>query len=127
MSYVAEKSTIEQFFATQWTHTPYYFENVHIDTPPDEWVRLTIGNGDAFQASMGDNPAFRYPGVVFVQIRTKKNLGSGRAVELADLADGLFKNLVLGNLRFKVPRLDRGPIDEEWFILNVSVDFYRGS
>lgn len=127
MSYATEKSTIEQFFEAAWTHTPFYFENVHVDDNHDEWVRLTIVNGDAFQASMGDNPAFRFPGVLYLQIRTKKNLGSGRAVELADLADGLFKNLVLGNIRFKVPRLDRGPIDEEWFILNVSVDFYRGS
>lgn len=127
MTYAAEKSTIETFFEQNWSGTVVVFDNVQAPTDIDEWVRLTILNGDAYQASMGDNPAFRYPGVVIVQIRTRRNIGSGRAVALADAVDALFKLLVLGNIRFKVPRLDRGPIDEEWYINNVSVDFYRGS
>lgn len=126
MSYLVEKSSIETFFQDNWTETPIFFENT-IESRLEEWVRLTILNGDAYQASMGDDPAFRYPGVVIVQIRIRKDLGSGRAVDLADIISEMFTNLVLGAIRFKVPRLDRGPIDQEWFILNVSVDFYRGS
>lgn len=126
MSYHAEKVAIETFFQNNWTATEVFFENT-VSKGLEEWVRLTILNGDSFQASMGDDPAFRYPGVVIVQIRIRKDKGSGRALALADLVDSLFRTLVLGNIRFKVPRLDRGPIDEEWFILNVSVDFYRGS
>lgn len=127
MSYEAEKSTIETYFQSNWTATPIVFENVKAPDGANEWVRLTIVNGDAFQASMGDNPAFRHIGVVIVQIRTRRNIGSGRAIRLADMVDGLFRLLVLNNIRFKVPRLDRGPIDEEWFINNVSIEFYRGS
>lgn len=127
MSYEIEKSTIETYFQTHWTETPVVFDNVQAPDGLSEWVRLTIVNGDAYQASMGDNPSFRYTGVVLVQIRTKRNIGAGRALRLADQVDNLFRLLVLSNIRFKVPRLDRGPIDEEWFINNVSVDFYRGS
>lgn len=127
MSYAAEKSTIESYFENNWTETPVVFDNVKAPEALSEWVRLSIVNGDAYQASMGDNPVFRHIGVVIVQIRTRRNIGSGRALRLADQIDSLFRLLVLDNIRFKVPRLDRGPIDEEWFINNVSVDFYRGS
>ena len=126
MSYLVEKSDIETLFQELWVHTPVFFENVPVSTD-SEWVRLTILNGDARQVTMGDDPGFRYPGVVIVQIRTKKDLGSGRAMELADHVHNMFLNRILGKIRFKVPRIDRGPIDEEWFVINVSVDFYRGS
>lgn len=132
MSYLQEKVDIETFFAGQWSHTPYVFDNC-MSMEDDEWVRLSIQHGDSFQASMGDNPAFRHIGVVFVQIYTKPNTGSGRAMELADLVDQMFRNLVLTNLRFKVPqvrhihnnsRINQRP---EWLQVNVSTEFYRGS
>ena len=126
MSYTQEKQDIEDFFRANWSHTPIAFENGEMDSD-GEWVRLTIVNGDAFQASMGDNPAFRYPGVVYVHIRTRKDIGSGRAIQLADYVDNLFKNLVLTNLRFKVPQIRRNPSTNEWFQIVVSTEFYRGS
>lgn len=126
MSYLQEKIDIEGFFLTNWPHTPVVFENGE-SSQADDWVRLTIQNGDAFQASMGDNPAFRHIGVVFVQIFTKTDAGSGRALELVDFVDQLFRNLVLTNLRFKVPQVRRVPSSSEWFQINVSTEFYRGS
>ncbi len=125
MNYAQEKDTIEQFFATNWPHTPVVYENA----PPSdnsEWVRLSIQNGRACQASMGDNPAFRYPGVVFVQIFTARDVGSGRALELADLVDTLFKIAVVSGIQFKVPRINKIMSDGPYQI-NVSIDFYRGS
>lgn len=132
MSYLQEKLDIEEYFRTGWTHTPITFENGE-SFEDEEWVRLTISNGRSFQASMGDNPAFRHYGVVYVQIYTKTNVGSGRALELADFADTMFRNLVLTNLRFKVPQVRRIPNNQrvnlrpEWLQINVSTEFYRGS
>lgn len=127
MSYLQEKIDIEEYFLTNWTYTPIEFENGEVDRSGD-WVRLTIQNGDAFQASMGDNPAFRHIGVVFVSIFTATDEGSGRALELADLADLLFRNLVITNLRFKVPQIRKVHNSEsEKFQINVSTEFYRGS
>lgn len=126
MSYSLEKRNIEEFFIANWSHTPIMFENGE-SAESGDWVRLTIQNGDAFQASMGDNPAFRHIGVVFVQIYTKTDTGSGRALELADFVDALFRNLTLNNLRFKVPQVRRMPQNAEWFQINVSTEFYRGS
>ena len=126
MSYAQEKRDIEEYFLVNWTETPVVMENGE-SSETGEWVRLVIRNGDAFQASMGDNPAFRHIGVVYVEIFTPTDAGSGRAVELADIADQLFRNLVLTNMRFKVPQVRRVPTESEWFKINVSTDFYRGS
>ncbi len=132
MSYLQEKIDIEKFFADKWTQTNIVYDN-GMSLEDDEWVRLSIQHSRSFQASMGDYPAFRHIGVVFLQIFTATNTGSGRAMELADIADGLFRNLVLTNLRFKVPQVKRvshnSRINQrpEWLQVNVSTDFYRGS
>ncbi len=126
MSYLQEKIDIETYFEANWTETPIVFENKTYDGAT-EWVRISIQNGDAFQASMGDSPAFRFIGVVFVQIFTKTDTGSGRALELVDLVDALFRNLVLTNLRFKVPQVKKMGKSGEMYQTNVSTEFYRGS
>lgn len=132
MSYLQEKLDIETYFSANWAYTPVVFENGESQEDND-WVRLVINNGRAYQASMGDNPAFRHYGVVYVMIFTKTNVGSGRALELVDYADALFRNLVLTNLRFKVPQIRRIANNErvnlrpEWLQVNVSTEFYRGS
>lgn len=126
MSYAQEKKDIEEYFLLNWTETPVVMENGESSESGD-WVRLTIQHGDALQVSMGDNPAFRHIGVVYVEIFTATDAGSGRAVELADIADQLFRNLVLTNLRFKVPQVRKVPSETEWYKINVSTEFYRGS
>lgn len=127
MSYLQEKLDIENYFKAQWSHTPIVYENDEYNGSGDEWVRLSIQNAEAKQVSMGDNPSFRYIGIVFVQIFTRTDIGSGRAIGLADLVEQLFKNLVLTNLRFKVPQVTRMPTTAAFFQVNVSTDFYRGS
>lgn len=125
MNYQEEKRIIEQYFEPLWTHTALVFEGKTY-VGDGEWVRISIQNGPAFQATMGDDPAFRHIGVVFVQIFTKTDTGSGRALELADFVDALFRNLVLSGICFKVPQVRRVP-NTEWFQVNVSTEFYRGS
>lgn len=126
MSYLQEKLDIEAYFITNWAETPIKFENDEASESGD-WVRLSIQNGESKQMSLGDDPVFRHPGTVFVQIFTKTDAGSGRALALADIVDQLFRNLVLTNLQFRVPQVRRVPSSSEWFQINVSTDFYRGS
>lgn len=131
MSYLQEKLDIEAYFQANWNDTPITFENGE-SLDDDTWVRLSVVNGPARQVSMGDNPDFRYYGMVYVQIYTKKDVGSAGALALVDKVDNLFKNLVLTNLRFKVPQVRRQPISQqtsqrpEWLQINVSTEFYRG-
>lgn len=126
MNYQQEKKIIEEYFKLNWPHTPVMYENKNYIGDSD-WVRLSIQHGDSFQATMGDDPAFRFIGVVNVQIFTKTDTGSGRALELVDFVDALFRNLVISTIQFKVPQVRKVPSTTEWFQVNVSTDFYRGS
>lgn len=126
MNYQQEKKIIEEYFKLNWSHTPVMYENKNYIGDSD-WVRISIQHGDSFQATMGDDPAFRFIGVVNVQIFTKTDTGSGRALELVDFVDALFRNLVISTIQFKVPQVRKVPSTTEWFQVNVSTDFYRGS
>lgn len=126
MNYLEEKVAIETFFKTNWTYTPIVYENGQANNDTNEWVRISIVNGNARQVNLGDNPSFRVTSVVYIQINTRKDVGSGRAIKLADIADSMFKNLDLDGLRFKVPQVTRNPNPGEWFQVNVSTEFYRG-
>lgn len=126
MNYQQEKKIIEEYFKLNWLHTPVMYENKNYIGDSD-WVRISIQHGDSFQATMGDDPAFRFIGVVNVQIFTKTDTGSGRALELVDFVDALFRNLVISTIQFKVPQVRKVPSTTEWFQVNVSTDFYRGS
>lgn len=125
MNYQQEKAIIETHFSVNWPHTPVAYENSE-ESHSEEWVRIVIQNGEAFQASLGDNPVFRYPGIVIVQIFTPNDAGSGRAVELADYVEAIFKNLSISGIQFRVPQVRRVNNETEWYQINVSTDFYRG-
>lgn len=127
MSYFQEKLDIEEAFKTFWgNETPIVFGN-GANNNSGTHIRLSIQNGDARQVSMGSNPAFRYPGVVSVQIFTRKNIGEAVALKLADKIDEFFRNKVINRIQFKVPQILRVPTDSEWFQIIVSIHFYRGS
>lgn len=126
MSYFDEKVAIENFFDANWTATDKTYENgstLH----SQEWVRLTIMNGDAYRATLGDNPAYRYIGMVSVSIFTAKDIGSGRALSLADMVHDLFLERTLGSIQFRVPQVRKIPDSGEWYQVDVSIAFYRGS
>jgi hypothetical protein len=125
MSYLQEQLDVESFFQIAWTATPAVYEN-GLSLEENEWVRLTVLNGNSKQVTMGDDPAFRHYGLVVVQIFVRPNIGTGRARELADLVDAMFRNALIANLRFQVPQIRRGPSSPEWYQLNVSTDFHRG-
>lgn len=131
MSYQATQLAIENFIQANWPHTsvPIIFDNVHFD-PQDttEWIRVSVKYDEPFQASLGDNPAFRYFGVLFFQIFLKPDVGSGRAAELADTITSLFRAQTISGLTFRVPEMNpvtsRKPMD--WYQVNVSITFFRG-
>lgn len=126
MSFLTEKSTIEQFFKLNFTEALIKYENDEMnDDSVNEWVRISIQNSKSFQASLGSNPLFRYIGVVFVQIFTKLDIGSGRAIEIADNLTQLFRAKRIGDIVFKVPSLQKIGVSNDWYQVNVSVEFFR--
>lgn len=126
MSFLQEKLDIENHFRNNWTDTHICYENDQF-TGDTEWVRISMQNAESFQVTLGDNPYFRYIGVLFVQIFIKPDVGSGRALFLADKVEAIFRNLTLGKIQFKVPTIDKIPVTEDWYQVNVNIPFYRGS
>lgn len=128
MSFLTEQTDIEGFFRANWNHTAIAFDNVEFNPSIyEEWVRFVVRNGNARQSSMaGDNPGFRYYGVIYVQIFTRANIGTGRALALADLVTGLFRSASVNGIQFKTPSITRvGNMEDSWFQINVDCPYYR--
>lgn len=135
MSFEAQHNAIRARFAAQWgTTTPVAWPNVKF-TPGNElaWVRFTVADASGRQASMGqpDENLHRYTGLVTVQIFTKLGTGDERALELADLATGIFRGWrdASSGVRFRQAPYVRtvpGP-QEKWHQLNVLAPFERDS
>ena len=126
MSFVLEQSSIEIEFSNNWPHTQIARDNVSFSPQGlDEWVRFSDLNADAKQASLGNNPLFRYRGMVVIQIFTKVNSGAARALELSDYVTGIFRSKKIGDVQFQVPAVTRiGPRDG-WYQVNVDCPYYR--
>ena len=126
MSFVAEKSTIEVFLASNYTSTLVKYENDEMnDSTVDEWIRVSTQNAAASQISLGSNPLFRYRSVLFVQIFVRPDIGSGRALVIADLMTSLFRAKSIGDMTFFVPRIQKVGVNKDWYQVNVSIEFSR--
>ena len=92
------------------------------DTP---FIKLTIQNADAKNLTLGTK-AYRYIGVIFVQIFTKSGTGIGVSNEIATALSNLFRDVMIdGVIRCKVPRLQNIGVVDSWHQANLSVDFSR--
>lgn len=125
MSYAAEKSVIEQYIVDNYTSTLIKFENDVMIEDVSEWVRISIQNASAKQVSLGSNPMFRYVGILFIQVFIKPDIGSGRALQIADEFTNLFRAKRINGILFLVPEIQRIGISGDWYQTNVSVQFSR--
>lgn len=126
MSYNAEQLAIEAHLIANWSETLMVYQNVKYDGSASEWCRMSLQNADAFQASMGVSPAFRYIGVMFIQIFVRPDTGSGRAMAIADAVTTMFRAQTISGITFRVPQIQKVGEDDGWYQVNVSVDFFRG-
>ena len=130
MSYAAEKTTIEQAVNTNFTTVQgidTIYDNVPYDGSKDEWVRVTILPADAKQIDLGPGGTHRYTGVLTFQIFVRPNVGSGRALAIADLLSPIFRAQRISTIMFRTPAVrvvGRDP-EGEWFQVNLSVNFFR--
>lgn len=126
MSFRTIQQEIESGFAAEWgVITPVEYQNVQLDTSAvNEYVSLTIQEGDASQASLGESGDFVINGVVIIAVFTKRDIGTKRSKEIADLIADYFRAKKLTTVRFQVPRGVSVPNKTNWFQYNVTVPFY---
>lgn len=111
MGFESERAAIETRFRDQWLtgspaalRTPVGWDRQKFEPPKGQTsVRLTILNGDGFNASLGDpgNNIVRYVGVLAFQIYAPGGVGSDATRELIDLLRPIFTNWRSGTLLFK--------------------------
>jgi hypothetical protein len=98
-------------------------------TDGTSWVRLTVINADARQASFGDETNFyRHPGTVIVSIFAPIAKGDKEALQLADTVANIFRNWSHSatGIRFQVPpSIKTIGEDKPWFHVNVICPYIR--
>ena len=127
MGFVNEKAIIEKYIQQNYSSTQVKYENDEMnDSLIQEWVRVSSQSANGFQSSLGSNPTFRYTGVLYLQIFVKPDVGSGRALELADMFTVLFRAKRIEGMVFQVPIIQKIGVYNDWYQVNVSVEFFRG-
>jgi len=134
MSFDAERQAIESRFAANFTSLAadrIAYENVKFKQPTSgSWVRLTIRNGDARQASIANSPLNRYIGVIVVDVFVPEDTGTATARQLAESAAAVFRNVQFsvtgsGTITTRVPTIFPVGVQNGWLQLSMSVAFYR--
>ena len=125
MSFATEKATIERYVRDNLTGSSLVFENMTQPNTVAEWIRVNILNADSKQVSLGDNPYYRYTGLVIFQIFTKPSIGSGRATQVVDQVTAMFRGQRINGITFRPPVMDKVGDAGGWYQVNVSVPFFR--
>lgn len=119
MSYETERQLIETAFQTGWAdRTPVQYDDITFEAPEgDPWVRITILDGQGRQASVGAPGAniVRHVGVVAIQVHCPKGSGQARFTPFAQGVEDIFLNRTIENLRFTVPYISGGAIQNGAF------------
>lgn len=130
MTYELTHNAIRTRLASNWTTTPVAYMNAEFKPPVGDtaWVRLTIEDADAFQASMGATAnIYRHPGLIIVSVFAPLNRGDKLALQYADSIAAIFRGWRTTGLRTYAPTLKRIGADDKWYHVNVTVPFERDS
>lgn len=124
MSFSSLRATVETHFSNNWSHTAVEYENVPIDLAKiDEYVSLTILEGESRQVSLGPSGEYTVPGFVVVSIFTKRDIGTARSRQLSDHVANIFRGLKIDTVLFYVPKGITVHNKTSYFQCNVSAPF----
>lgn len=130
-SYADEMSVIADWLKGQWGHTGIDFPNMHYD--PGEaaaYVRVRVSHQPAFNVEISSTQkTVRHPGMLSMQVRTRRNVGDGQGLEYADELAQLFANQTLSpRIYFRAATVNHlGHDGSGWDVTEVTCPFYRDS
>lgn len=130
MGYESAHNAIRSRLSTNWSATTISYPNVEFRPPQGDvsWIRLTIQDGDSFQASMGAAAnIYRHPGAIIVNIFTPLNQGDKLALQYADSISAIFRSWQDNGsgIRCGAPQVRQLGPDDKWYHVTVSVPFER--
>jgi hypothetical protein len=131
MSYKQAKIDIESYFNTEIAilepDLDIYYSNIAEDaTLPSEYIRFIVQPNVSTQIEAGASAAFRFQGIIFIQVLVGRNKGENRANELIDECVGIFRRKVVEGIRFEgetIRNIDNN--EAGLFQKNISIPFVR--
>lgn len=100
-------------------------DNVIIDTESeDEFVRITIIPATSNQLEIGPTSAFRFSGIVAIQVFTKENIGRKRAFDIVDSITSYTRFKLLGSVRLGSEDVVAVSNNESgWYQVNINIPY----
>ena len=133
MTLETERIAIEGRFQTLWVEgspaaaiTPVGYSSQPF-TPTASSVRLTIRDGMAEAQSIGSpgTNLVRNVGIIIIQIFVAGGAGEATMRPLAETAQGIFRNVVFGGIRCRVPYVSGMTEEPPFLIWNIVAPFVR--
>lgn len=127
MTYEEARKKIQEHFITyaNISSTKVAYDNVEFDAPDNEnWLRFSILNVGSSYKSIGLNKISRRRGLVFMQIFSKKGSTTLESEQLLDKIVAPFETKLLQNITFESPEVLENKINDNWYIINVSIPFF---
>tara|TARA_Y100001960_G_C14649059_1_gene814849 strand:+ start:54 stop:455 length:402 start_codon:yes stop_codon:yes gene_type:complete len=127
MNFTQAENAVQSHFYTEWgDKTPVAWPDIDFDPPDETWVRFTMRNNDAYQASIG-NPGSNYHrriGLVTIQVFQPQGQAGQDARVKADLAADIFIANGLSGITFKnVNARAIGHDGNGYYQINVTAEF----
>jgi len=127
MAYVqSDHRAIELRLEDNWgEETEIAFKNVEFESDDyDEWIRLTIIDGDSKQMSLEETPLHRRVGLIIIQVFVRPDTGTKRIEELAGRAADIFRAVQFDGITCRSPMYREIGDAKNWFQANVETEFY---
>jgi len=128
MSFADESKAIELRLDANWgSTTPIKSDNVdYTPVTGTTYIELQIHNAQGVRVTIGtQNPLYRYPGIISINIYGSLNEGTRTLLGYADSIADIFRGATFSNLICRTPKITRiGELDG-WFVYNVSIPFHR--
>jgi len=126
MSYEAESIAIESRFATAFTGCPVKYANVdYTPTKREIFAELHVIVADSMRASIGDTNLHRNVGIISVNIYVPLHTGTAEGKALADTAAAVFRSQSFNGITCRSPKVVEVGEVGEWYVINMSVPYYR--
>jgi hypothetical protein len=142
-SYQAEQAAIFTRLRDLWVvgnkpRTRIAFPNVQFTpTKEEDYIEPRIVRQDSFNVDLVPNRRVRHPGLLTINVRTRLNRGDGPALELADHAAAIFRNVTFASITFRAPTVRDFGIEGTsiagtfaagaYYLVQVDCPYYRDS
>lgn len=127
VDYATEQQAILSHLGDHWSLTEIGWPNTQFDHEGEEHITAKCVRQEAFNKDINATAkGVRHPGMLIVDIRVPINQGDGRALALADVVAGIFRNAIVDGIHFRAPTVrDDLSTETNWYHVQVTAPYWR--